>query len=129
MKNDREHKLYVGFGGFMVRVPPWLSNKGAKRGQIGAKANADGLSKTERRVHHFIVEEMAVAMSPITAEQIAHALGLANDQVLDIINKLEKLKTFVYRSDGQGINWAYPISLEDAGFTMRADSGEQFFAA
>ncbi|CAB5081802.1 hypothetical protein D3OALGA1CA_260 [Olavius algarvensis associated proteobacterium Delta 3] len=42
---------------------------------------------------------------------------------------LENLKTFIYRSDGEGINWAYPLSLENTGFRMTASSGEQFFAA
>ena len=72
---------------------------------------------------------MAIVKAPITAELIARELGVPNDQVLEIINKLEKLKTFIYRSDGKGINWAYPLSLENTGFRMTASSGEQFFAA
>ena len=73
--------------------------------------------------------KMAVVKDPITAELIASELGMANDQVLEIINKLESLKTFIYRSDGMGINWAYPLSLENTGFRMKASSGEHFFAA
>ena len=129
MKDDLRHKLYVGFRGFMMRIPPLLSDKGARKGEKGAKANADSLSPVERSVHHFIVKKMAVVTSPITAELIARELGMSIDQVLEIVDKLEKLKTFVYRSDGKGINWAYPLSLENTGFRMTASSGEQFFAA
>ena len=129
MKNDLKHKLYMGFRGFMMRIPPLLSEKGARKGEKGAKANAASLSNEERRVHHFIVKKMAVVKAPITAELIAGELEMANDQVLEIINKLENLKTFIYRSDGKGINWAYPLSLENTGFRMTASSGEQFFAA
>ena len=129
MKNDLKHKLYVGFRGFMMRIPPWLAAKGSKKGEKGAKANADRLSKEERRVHHFIVMKMAVVKDPITTEVIANELRMPNDQVHEIINKLENLKTFIYRSDGKGINWAYPFSLENTGFRMTASSGEQFFAA
>ena len=129
MKNDLRHRLYVGFHGFMMRVPPWLAAKGSKKGEKGAKANADHLSKEERRVHHFIVMKMAVAKDPITSELIADELGMPSNQVDEIINKLENLKTFIYRSDGKGINWAYPLSLENTGFRMTASSGEQFFAA
>ena len=124
-----ENKLYMGFKGFMMRIPPLLSNKGAKKGENGARANAARLSKEERRVHHFIVMKMAVVKDPITTELIAAELGMPNDQVNEIINKLENLKTFIYRSDGKGINWAYPLSLENTGFRMTASSGEQFFAA
>jgi len=129
MRNDLKHKLYVGFCGFMVRIPPWLAAKVSKKGEKGAKANADRLSKEERKVHHFIVMKMAVVKNPITTEVIANELRMPNDQVHEIINKLENLKTFIYRSDGKGINWAYPFSLENTGFRMTASSGEQFFAA
>lgn len=39
------------------------------------------------------------------------------------------MKTFVYRYDSQGINWAYPFSTENTGHKMTASTGEQFFAA
>ncbi len=113
----------------MMRIPPLLSEKGAKKGEKGAMANADCLSKEERRVHHFIVMKMAVAKEPITPKLIANELDIPYETVHGIINKLENLKTFIYRSDGKGINWAYPFSLEDTGFRMTASSGEQFFAA
>jgi hypothetical protein len=129
MNNDLKHRLYMGYCGFMMRIPPMLSDKGARRGEKGAKANADSLSKEERRVHHFIVKKMAVVKDPITAELIASELGMPTGNVNVIINKLENLKTFIYRSDGKGINWAYPLSLENTGFRMSASSGEQFFAA
>ena len=129
MKNDLKHKLYMAFYGIMMRIPPLLSDKGAKKGEKGAKANSASLTGDERRVHHFIVKKMAVVKTPITAELIAGELGMPNDKVLEVINKLENLKTFIYRSDGKRINWAYPLSLENTGFRMTASSGEKFFAA
>ena len=87
------------------------------------------MSNEERCVHHFVVKKMAVVDAPITTELIAGELGMANDQVIRIINKLENLKTIIYRSDGKGIDWAYPLSLENTGFRITAASGEQFFAA
>ncbi len=113
----------------MMRIPMLLSDKGARKGEKSAKANADSLTSEERSIHHFIVKKMAVVKAPITAELVAEQLGMSNDQVLQIIIKLENLKTFIYRSDGSRINWAYPLSLENTGFRMTASSGEQFFAA
>jgi len=95
MENGLKHKLYLGFRGFMIRIPLVISDKGAKRGEKGAKANADSLSKEERRVHHFIVMKMAVAKDPSTVELISNELWMPNDQVHEIINKLENLKTFI----------------------------------
>ena len=129
MRNDLKHKLYMGFRGFLLRIPPLLSEKGARKGEKGARANADSLSKEERRVHHFVVMKMAVAKSPITTDLISDDLEMPNDKVIEIIEKLESLKTFIYRTDGKGIDWAYPLSLENTGFKMTASSGEQFYAA
>lgn len=129
MKNDIKHKLFMSFRGFLMKVPPLLSEKGASKGEKGAKANAASLSNEERQIHHFIVKKMAIVDAPITDKLIAEELGMSNERVLEIIDKLELLKTFIYRSDGKGINWAYPLSLKNTGFRITASSGEQFFAA
>ena len=129
MRNDLEHKLYVGFGGFRIPIPQVLSGMGAKKGADGARENAALLSAEERKVHHFIVRKMAIVKDPITADLIANDLGMCNNQVFEIIDKLENLKTFIYRRNSTGINWAYPLSLENTGFKITASSGEQFWAA
>ena len=49
--------------------------------------------------------------------------------VIEVVNKLESLKLFLYRSDGKGIDWAFPFSLQDTGFRMTSSTGERFFAA
>ena len=72
---------------------------------------------------------MAVAKEPITAELISEELGISLETVEKTIDKLEGLKTFLYRSDGRGINWAYPLSLENTGHKITVSTGERFFAA
>jgi hypothetical protein len=129
MKNNLKRKMYMGFKGFMLPLPLMLSSKGTKRGVKGARAKAARLSNEERRVHHFVVVTMADAKKPITIELIAKELNMTTDRVLEIIDKLEALKTFLYRSDGIGINWAYPISLENTDLRITASTGEQFYAA
>ena len=129
MRNDLEHKLYVGFRGAVIRVAPWFASGMSRRGESGARANADRLGKTERSVHHFIVRKMAQVKIPITADAIADELQMPIHQVQEIIAKLERLKTFLYRSDRKAVDWAYPLAIENTGFRMTASSGEQFFAA
>ena len=124
-----KRKMFMGIGSFMIPVPQFVSTKGLEKGVCGAKAKAEKLSEEERKVHHFIVEKMAVAKQPITAEIVGEELGIQVDRVERIIDKLEDLKTFLYRSDGKGINWAYPLSLENTGHKMAASTGERFFAA
>ncbi len=78
MKSDLKHKLYMGFCGFMMRIPPLLSDKGARKGEKGAKANADSLSKEERRVHHFIVKKNGGCKRPYYSRVDRQRIGDAN---------------------------------------------------
>ena len=64
----------------------------------------------------------------VAVGHVSNALGIINP-VEKIIDKLESLKTFLYRSDGKGINWAYPLSLENTGHRMTVSTGEEFSAA
>ena len=129
MQGDLKHRLYMGFRGIMLRIPLLLSQRGSKRGAKGARENAERLTAEERRVHHHIVLKMVHAREPFTAEMIADEMGIETGRMQAIVDELENLKTFVFRSDGRRIDWAYPISLENTGFQMSASSGERFFAA
>ena len=129
MKTDTERKMYMGASRFMIPIPLVISNKGLEKGAAGAKAKAELLSEEERKVHYFMVKKMAVAKEPITAELVGEELGMPLERVGKTIDKLESLKTFLYRSDGKGINWAYPLSLENTGHRMTVSTGEEFSAA
>jgi hypothetical protein len=129
MKTQMKRKMYMGVWRFMVPVPQTVSTKGLQRGVSGAKTKSDRLTEEERKVHHFIVKQLAIAQEPIMAEFIGEKLNISLTRVKDIVKKLEAMKTFCYRYDSQGINWAYPLAFEDTGHKMTASTGEQFFAA
>ena len=129
MKINPDRKMYMGVGKFMLPIPLVISNKGLQKGVSGAEAKAGLLSEEEQKVHHFVVKKMADVQEPITAELISEELGISLKTVVKIIERLEVLKTFLYRSDGTGINWAYPLSLDNTGHRMTVSTGEQFSAA
>ncbi len=129
MNLNEKRKMLMGIGGFMIPIPGMISAKGLEKGVEGIKARAALLSVEERRIHHFIVQKMAVVTEPITAELVSEELGLDLELVKNTIDKLEDMKTFLYRSDGPGIDWAYPLSLDNTGHRMTASTGERFFAA
>lgn len=129
MKTNMDRKMFMGIGRFMIPIPQMVSKRGLDKGASGARAKAELLSEEERQVHYFIVKKMAVAKEPITAELVSEELGIEVNRVEEIIDKLEGLKTFLYRSDGKGINWAYPLSLDNTGHEITASTGERFFAA
>lgn len=129
MKTNQDRKMLMGFGRFMIPIPQVISNRGLEKGASGARAKAELLSEEERQVHYFVVKKMAVAKEPITAELVSEELGIEVNRVEEIIDKLEGMKTFLYRSDSKGITWAYPLSLDNTGHEISASTGERFFAA
>ncbi len=129
MKTNQDRKMLMGFGRFMIPIPQVISNRGLEKGASGARAKAELLSEEERQVHYFVVKKMAVAKEPITAELVSEELGIEVNRVEEIIDKLEGMKTFLYRSDSKGITWAYPLSFDNTGHEISASTGERFFAA
>ena len=129
MTTNPDRKMYMGIGKFMVPIPLAISNRGLQKGVSGAETKAKRLSEEERRVHHFVVRKMASVDEPIKAELVAEETGLPLYEVEKAIEKLESLKTFLYRSDGKGIDWAYPLSIDDTGHRMTVTTGESFNAA
>ncbi len=129
MNTNLKRRMIMGIGKFMVPIPRVIASKGLEKGISGAREKADLLSPEERTIHHFIVSRMTKIKTPLTAEQVGKELNLPFDRVEATIDKLEELKTFLYRSEGKGINWAYPLSLEDTGHKITDSTGERFFAA
>jgi hypothetical protein len=129
MRIPVKRKLLMGIGGFTIPIPRMIAAKGLQKGVSGAKVKAALLSAEERKIHHFIVGKMTIVQKPITAELVSAELGMKLEMVENTINKLEEMKTFLYRSDGLGIDWAYPLSLDNTGHKMTASTGERFFAA
>ena len=129
MKTNPDRKMYMGIGKFMLPIPLFISNKGLEKGVSGAEAKAGQLSDEERKVHHYVVERMPTAEMPLSIELLSDELGIPEETVAKIIEKLEGLKTFLYRSNGKEIDWAYPLSLDNTGHRMTVNTGESFNAA
>jgi hypothetical protein len=123
MKINPDRKMYMGVGKFMLPIPLVISNKGLQKGVSGAKAKAGLLSEEEQKVHHFVVKKMADVQEPITAEFISEELGISLKTVVKIIEKLEVLKTFLYRTFVYG-----RLQNKDLTFTINtkcANSGKE----
>jgi hypothetical protein len=129
MNNGVKHRMIVGIGSFMFPIPRFFSQKGLGKGVCGAKEKTTLLSDQEQCVHYYIVEQMAVAREPIRAKSVSTALGIPVEKVVQMIDKLEGLKTFLFRSDGKTVDWAYPLSLQNTGHELISLKGERLFAA
>jgi len=121
--------LLVRLGRFRFRVPGFLWRR-----LVAAEARRSGeglgwFSADHGAVRDFTVTEIANTGRPVTDGQIAAGTGIAEDRVAGILKQLERAKSFLYRSDGASVDWAYPVTAAETPHRIRLDSGERFFAA
>jgi len=109
--------------------PGFYHKKGWERVSAAQGKKTTLLSEQEQCVYYYIVEQMAVAREPIRAISVSTALGIPVDKIVQMIDKLEGLKTFLFRSDGKTVDWAYPLSLQNTGHELTSHKGERLFAA
>jgi len=129
MKVDLKRKVFLGIGRFMLPLPLVLIKKAISRTADAICRISADVSEEERRVHRFVVMTMTVTNEPVTLEHIAAKLDMPLDWVRQIVNKLEGMKVFFYRYNGQGINWAYPVTTENVVHKMTFSTGKQCRAA
>ena len=114
---------------FGVRVPKVLWRRiieaEARRGQ----SRVEWFTEDHHRVRDFVVTEIARTSEPVGVEQVTATLGISKQRALAIIEELEKGMTFLFRTDGDAVDWAYPVTARRTPHRVRLDSGERFFAA
>jgi hypothetical protein len=121
--------LLVRLKRFGFRVPQLLWQR-----VISAEAKRSGRSlewftPEHHRVRDLAVTTIAATGAPVSPEELANASGVGEDRLAVVLDELERGKTFLYRTGGRAIDWAYPVTAEDTGHRIRLDSGERFFAA
>jgi hypothetical protein len=114
---------------FGFRVPQVLWKR-----VISAEARRSGKSLERFTPEHHRVRDLAVTTiastgAPVSPHELGRTAGVGEDRLGVVLDELEKGKTFLYRTGGRDIDWAYPVTAEDTGHRIRLDSGERFFAA
>ena len=113
----------------MFRVPAALWKHNVRSEARRASARLEFMGPAHHRVRNFVVTELPRAQQPLSPKAIAEGLGLGTGQVQEILDELEAQLTFLYRSDGRNVDWAYPVTAEKTPHRVTLDNGERFFAA
>jgi hypothetical protein len=117
--------LLTGVGRFTLPVPPKLWHRSGK----GGTDPLAFMSIAHHRVRDYVVLELPRCGKPLTPERIAQELQLPQSQVVEILDELEKHKTFLFRNPQGAVTWAYPVTVDPTPHRVRFSSGEQVYAA
>jgi hypothetical protein len=120
-----DKKLLTGIWHLTFPVPPAVWHKSGK----GGGDPLGFMSEAHQRVRDYVVVELPRSGLPLAPEHIAQALQLPQAQVVEILDELEKHKTFLFRDAQGAVTWAYPVTVDPTPHRVRFSSGEQVYAA
>lgn len=113
----------------MLRVPAAVWKRNVRSEARRSAARLDFMGPVHHRIRNFVVTELPRAGRPLGPKTIAATLDLEPDLVGEILDELEAHLTFLYRSDGHNVDWAYPVTAEETPHKLTFDNGERFFGA
>ena len=113
----------------MFRVPAVVWKRNVRSEARRSATRLEFMGPVHHRVRNFVVTELPRTAGPLNQETIAAGLGLETDVVGEVLNELEAHLTFLYRSDGNNVDWAYPVTAAETPHKVTFDNGERFFGA
>jgi len=120
-----DETMLIGLWRLTLPVPPAIWKK---RDQGGG--NPLGfMTEAHHRVRDFAVAELIRGGQPLAPEHIAQELQLPQARVAEILNELERHKTFLFRNAQGAVTWAYPVTVDLTPHRLRFSTGEQVYAA
>jgi hypothetical protein len=123
-----QDRLLLGLGRHLIPLPRGLWRRAIETAARKSRASLDFMSEDHHRVRDFVVTELPRRGVPLTPEAIAGALGLASLRVEAVLDDLERHLTFLFRSTGDAVTWAYPVTVDKTPHHARFSTGEEAYS-
>ena len=118
------NNILFGLGRYLIPIQPFIWQK-----QVQSRVDLGFMTVDHHRVRNFVVLALPQAGKPLSSEVIAQALNLPLERVFQILDELEKRKTFLFRDEHGAVSWAYPVTVDPTPHLVSLSSGEQIYAA
>ncbi len=96
---------------------------------VKGDANLDFMDADHHRVRNLVVRELPRVGKPLSPAWIGAELGLPLPRVAEILDRLEREITFLFRNEQGAVAWAYPVTVDRTPHQVTFGSGEQIYAA
>ena len=121
--------LLLGISRFLLRIPRPIWQQEVARSERASLKSLVFMKAEHHRVRDFVVQELPRLRQPIPPETIAQSLKMGSEQVVSILDELEKNMTFLFRNEQGAVTWAYPVTVEPTPHRITFSSGEKIYAA
>lgn len=112
----------------MLPIPALLWQRVAQAAGRQARAGLHFMTPDHHRVRDFAVLELARNGAPLSPGTIAERLDIDLPRVEELLAQLEKRLTFLYRSRGEDVTWAYPVTVDETPHHASFATGEQAYS-
>jgi hypothetical protein len=124
-----KHPLLLGINRFTLPLPRFIWQKQILDNARGASRAFAHLTPQHQQLRSLAVCELARQGRPLSPDWLAGQMQLPVEQIVQLLNDLEKGMTFLYRRDGENVTWAYPFSVDETPHSVQFEGGEKIYAA
>jgi hypothetical protein len=87
------------------------------------------MTDAHHQVRNFVVKELVKLQEPVTPEFISETLNMPLNEVMAILEELERKLFFLVRNEQNAVAWAYPVTVELTPHRLNFSTGERLFGA
>ncbi|CAG0964399.1 hypothetical protein ANRL3_01090 [Anaerolineae bacterium] len=123
------NQLLIGIRRFVFGIPRPLWQRQVADNAKRTRAHLGFMTAEHHAVRDFVVRELPRVGKPLSPQFIAAQLSLPVARVNEILAKLERKKTFLFRNADGAVVWAYPVTVEQTPHRVTFSTGEQVYSA
>ena len=109
-------------------IPSWVWRRAIATGAGKTRAGMGFLTPDHHRVRDFAVVELARRGATLTSGSIARELSLSPERTRTIVDELERHLTYLFRSEGDTVTWAYPVTIATTPHHAVFTTGEEAYS-
>ncbi len=121
--------VLIGRGSAISRIPEAEWEQQVRSAPEGISQRLAFMSNEHHLVRNFVVQELPRLGRPISLRAISQALGISRARTSAIVEDLERNLFFLVRGGGEGVSWAFPVTVEKTGHHLIFSTGERLDAA
>lgn len=87
------------------------------------------MSRRHHLARYFVVREILRTGQPVSPARIEQAVRLEKQDVVEILEDLERNLFFLRRDSKGNVEWAYPVTAAHTPHRLKFSTGEEVYAA
>lgn len=120
--------ILLGLGRWMIPIPHMVWQRAVRANAGKSRSALQFMTPDHHRVRDLAVDRLFRTGEALSPEDISGSLNLPLPRVGEIVDDLERHLTFLYRSAGPDVTWAYPVTVDRTPHRATAASGEQAYS-